>query len=204
MKPTTLSLAAILLALIPISSFAQMDERPPGIYSVFNGQSTALPYSYSARASSGFSVNNTSVGFSIYRYKGVSSGVMADSTFVLVIDPDKAVGVVTPWKFNCFIKYMTPDDVLILPLEVNEKKKRREYDPGVSVGYTIGPVSIGGVATAQQRAGFSWEMISDNSFKITVPGLPPGEYGIIFRLAKLGSFEYSSLFGFTVPEAVKE
>lgn len=196
MKIHAALLASLALALLPVKSFAQLDERKPGIYAVRGGESVQLPYGYGLY--SGFGVGPAS--FLRYHYDGESSGVAADSTFVLVVDPKKKVGSVTPKKFDCFTRNLTPEDIVFLPLDVNEERQCREYDPGVVIGYSAGPVTVAANAAIQERAGFEWEMISDNSFKITVHGLNPGEYGIAFRLSKLASFNYNAIFGFKVPE----
>lgn len=196
-------IAVLALFVIPVKSFAQLDERAPGIYTVVGEESIPLPYIYGMESGSSVGIGIVSIGSAKFTYKGATSGVNASDTFVLVIDPEKKTGSASPKKFDMFLKTMTPEDMMFLPLTTNEKKQRREYDTGTGVGIGIGPVGIGTNTENKERNGFEWEMISDNSFKIKVSDLAPGEYGIIFRQTKIGQFMYNNLFGFTVPEAVE-
>jgi len=156
MKIHAALLASLALALLPVKSFAQLDERKPGIYAVRGGESVQLPYGYGL--TSGFGVGPAS--FVKYRYDGESSGVTADSTFVLVVDPKKKSGIVLPKKFDCFLKDLTPEDIVFLPLDVNEERECREYNPGVVIGYSAGPVTVAANASIQERAGFETKYFS--------------------------------------------
>jgi len=196
-------IAVLALFILPVKSFAQLDERTPGIYAVVGEQSTPLPYIYGTTSGGSVGIGIVSIGSTKINYKGVTSGVNASGTFVLVIDPNKKTGSATPKKFDMFVKNMTPEEVLIVPLTTNAKKDRREFDSGLGIGIGAGPVGVGMNTENKERNGFEWEMISDNSFKIKVSGLTPGEYGIVFRQGKIGSYMYNNLFGFTVPEAVE-
>lgn len=205
MKKRVFLLAILALSFIQFDSFAQLDERKPGIYTIVGEDSFPLSYSYAIGTGSGVGIGPVTIGSSKYNYKGITSGVIASDTFVLVIDPEKkSGGSVSPKKFDCFHAKMTPDDILILPLVTNAKKDRREYNTGTSIGIGVGAgaVSVGAGANTEnkERASFEWERITDNSFKIKVSGLWPGEYGIVFRYAKLGTFDYAPLFGFTIPD----
>jgi len=185
------------LALISFTSYAQKDERAPGLYTVVGEESIPLSYSRSGGGSVSVGTMGVTVGHDTYKYSGTTSGVNASNTFILVINPDKRTGVITGKKFDMFIKGMTPDNMLLLPLVVNQKKERREYDAGTTVGIANARINT----SSQDRIQFTWEQISDNSFKIVVEDtLIPGEYGFIFRTSKLSQFNYSALLCFTVPE----
>lgn len=206
MKRRIFLFAILAFSFISFDSFAQLDERKPGIYAIVGEDFYPLSYSYAVGTGSSVGIGPVSIGTTKYNYKGETSGVIASDTFVLVIDPEKkSGGTISSKKFDCFHYKMTPDDMLILPLVTNIKKQRREYDPGtgIGIGVGVGAVSVGAGATVggeTERAGFEWERITDNSFKIKVSGLLPGEYGIVFRIAKLGTFNYAPLFGFTIPD----
>lgn len=200
MKARIFIAAALALALLPTKSFAQMDERQPGIYTVVGQESRPLSYVYQLSASGSVGIMGVNVGHDTYKYKGTTSGVIASDTLVLVIDPSKNKGVITPKKFDIFVKSMTPDNIMILPLTVNEKKQRREYDAGTTIGIANASIKT----KSLQRIQFEWEQISDNSFMIKVADLTPGEYGVIFRMSKLGQFDFNALLGFTIPEKAVE
>jgi len=195
MKTRYIIAAIVAFTFFSIASSAQTDEHTPGIYTLVGEEYVPLNYIYGS-AAPGITV--AGVGREKYNYKGVSSGVNASDTFILVIDPKKKSGVVSQKKFDYFWKGMTPEDMLVLPLVTNQKKDRREYDAGIVIGAGSGSVSGGINLENNERAGIEWEQISDNSFKIKVNGLEKGEYGIIFRTAKIASFMYQPLFGFTI------
>lgn len=201
---TKLLFSALLLLLLPLNAFAQMDERKPGIYSVVDGKSTPLLYTFSTNIKMGMSIGPVGFGDTKCCYKGVTSGVNASDTLVLVINPKLVAGVMAPTMYTNFYPNMTPEDMLILPLIVNNKKQRREYDSGLALCVYIGPIVMGGTANDATHPTFKWERISDNSFMINTTGLGPGEYGVIFRPHKLQSHEYGYLFGFTIPEPAEE
>ena len=82
---------------------------------------------------------------------------------------------------------MTPANIIIVPLEVVDGK--RIYNGGRT---------IEGINTVRkERIDFEWEMVADNTFEITA-NFEPGEYAIIFRPAKLGEFDFTSIYGFYV------
>jgi len=195
MKTKIIIAALVALAFFPIVSSAQSDEHAPGIYTLVGEEYIPLTYIYGSEAPG---VTVVGVGRQKYNYKGVSSEVNASDTFILVIDPNKKTGVISAKKFDYFWKGMNPEDMLVLPLITNQKKNRREYDAGITIGVGSGSVSGGINLENKERATIEWEQITDNSFKIKVPNLEPGEYGFIFRIAKASSFMYESLFGFTI------
>jgi len=188
--------AALLMAVLPVSSFAQMDEHKPGLYSVSGEEYTPLPYSYNIAIGGGVGIGGVSVGHTVFKYKEETSGVVSNGTFLLVIDPAKKSAIISKNKFEVFYKNMNPDNMLVLPLTVNLKNHRREYDCGTTVG--VGNIKVN--TKNEIRYPFEWEQISDNSFLIKVSNLTPGEYGFAFRISKLAQFEYNGILGFTIPE----
>jgi len=197
MKARIVISALVALAFFPIVSSAQSDEHAPGIYALVGEEYVSLPFIHGT-AAPGLAV--AGVGKNKYNYKGASSGVNASDTFILVIDLNKKTGVVTPKKFDSFCKDMTPEDLQVLPLITNIKKDRREYDCGLTIGATSGVSGVSGGINLEKKDHLptEWEQITDNSFKIKVPNLESGEYGIIFRTTKLSSYFYEFLFGFTI------
>lgn len=172
------------------SAYAQMDEREPGIYAIVGEESIPLVYSNGTTSVSSTGILGVELGKRKCTYKGASSGIIASDTFVMVIDPEKK-GIVKNMKsYNPFIKSMTPNNVLVIPLIADKKKRTFEE------GKTIAGINV----TVKDRMDFEWEQISDNSFEIRVLNLIPGEYGFIFRATRLAEFDYSGLFGFTITE----
>jgi len=195
MKARLIIAIFVALAFFPIVSSAQSDEHAPGIYALVGEEYVPLNYVYGSAAPS---IMVAGVGREKYNYKGVSSGVNASDTFILVIDLNKKSGVISPKRFDCFYKSMTPEDLIVLPLITNNKKDRREYDAGIVIAASSGSISGSINLGDNDRASIEWEQITDNSFKIIVPNLEPGEYGFVFRISKMSSFLFSSLFGFTI------
>ena len=190
-KSVLLTAAAIAVALLANSfkAYAQMDERAPGIYAVIDGESTPLTYTNGGTSTSSTNVLGVEIGKRKQTYKGETSGVQATDTFVLVINPEKKAITKTLKTYDPFIKTLTPDDLIIVPLEV--QKNKRVYNEGVSLqGFNL---------DSKGRVPFEWEQISDNSFIITAAMLP-GEYGIVFKPARLGEYDFNSIFGFFVAE----
>lgn len=183
-------LSAVLVLLMCIPAIAQNDPREPGLYSVIGDDSTLL-----TTVRGGVDTKSTGfMGIEIEKkrieYKGVTSDTVSYGTFVMVCDMNKKNIVQTMNKYDLFVKSMTPDNIIIVPLQVF-KDKKRIYDEGKSVQ---------GINTQQhERVEFSWEQISDNSYRI-VCNPEPGEYAIVFREAKLGAFNFNTVFDFTVPE----
>ena len=46
---------------------------------------------------------------------------------------------------------------------------------------------------------FEWEQIDDVTFRISFEAAP-GEYAVVFKAAKLGDYDFASIYGFTVAE----
>ena len=171
-----------------INADAQMDEREPGLYAIVGEESIPLVYSNGTASVSSTGILGVELGKKKCTYKEPTSGVLASGTFVMVINPEKK-GITRSMKsYEPFIKTMTPNNILVLPLTVD--KNKRVYEEGK----TIEGINI----SVKDRMDFEWEQISDNSYEIRVLNLIPGEYGFVFRPAKLGEFDYSAIFGFTV------
>jgi len=198
MKTHLILATAIALSLFSIKSFAQQNELKPGIYSVVDSVYTPLSYvCANPRASfgAGSKVGNFSVGGELVRsdlhYKGVTSGVVATNKIVLVIDPEKKTGWVTPKRFDAFTKRLSPEDMIIIPLLTNHKKDRREYEQGTIISVILDQVE-------PECAHFEWKKTSENTFEITLFDLIPGEYGVVFRLTDISPYSYANIFGFTI------
>jgi len=194
-----LNFAAILFLMsMSLTASAQQDERTKGIYAIVNGESIPLSFTYGTGGGdfgTGAGIGNVSMNIvlakSTFHYKGVHSGIVASDTFVLVVDPKKNSGIITPKKFDYFIKKMTPNDMIVVPVFTNEKKQRREFDPGTIVDMLKH-------LKDNYSEQFQWTKISDNSFEIKVNELTPGEYGIVFRIPGTMSYSFDHLFGFTI------
>lgn len=185
MKHIVTVIAACLL--FASASFAQSEKLTPGIYAVVDSTATHLSYTLGTVASSGVNIIGVEVGNTKFNYKGETSGVKATGKFVMVIDPEKKAIRKTPKVYDPFIKSMTPELIIIVPLEV--VKGKRVYDEGTS---------LQGINTRKKtRADFEWELIDENTYGITA-SLEPGEYAVIFKPAKLGSFDFGSIYGFYV------
>ena len=169
------------------TSFAQSEKLAPGIYAIVDGTATHLSYTPGTAANTGFNVIGVEVGKTKFSYKGESSGVRATGKLVMVIDPEKKAIRQTPKVYDPFIRSMTPELIMIVPLEV--VKNKRIYDEGTSVQ---------GINTKKKtRAEFQWELIDENTYEIT-SDLQPGEYAVVFKAAKLGGYNFSCIYGFTV------
>ncbi len=190
-KSFYLIFAALLCTLsFTVNAYAQMDEREPGLYAIVGEESIPLTYSNGTTSVTSTGILGVELGKKKCTYKGPSSGVVAADTFVLVIDPEKKSIVRNTKSYYPFIKTMTPNNMLVLPLSV--VKDKRIYEEGK----TIAGINV----SVKDRMDFEWEQISDNSFEIHVQNLIPGEYGFIFRATKLAEFEYSAILGFTFQE----
>ncbi|MCQ2153872.1 MAG: hypothetical protein MJY44_04820 [Bacteroidales bacterium] len=194
MKRLEIFAAALAGALLVTVSASAQDERlAPGIYAVVDGTPTHLTYTPAVNVKSGINVIGVEVGNSRFDYKGETSGVTATGKFIMVIDPERKVLRKTPKIYDPFVKTMTPDLIMIVPLEV--VKGKRVYDRGVSVQ---------GIDTRKHnRMEFQWELVDENTFEITA-ALLPGEYAFVFKPAKMGSYDFSSIYGFTCPQPEKE
>ena len=185
-----ISLALFCAMFFSNNSFAQMDWREPGIYAVFGGESTPLTYTNGMANSSSTNIIGVEIGKKKFSYKGTESGVSASDTLVLVINPEKKAITKSLKAYDPFIKSMTPNNIIIVPLLVD--KNKRIYDEGASLeGIRL---------KVKGRIDFEWEQISDNSYEMRLQNIVPGEYGVIFRPATLGEFDFTGIFGFTYVE----
>ena len=190
MKKITVFATIVFALSFSTKSFAQMDERVPGLYAIVGEQSIPLTFTNGTVHNATTGVLAVEVGKNYCTFKEPTSGVIASDTFVMVIDLEKKAIVKTLKSYFPFVKSMTPNNLLILPLSV--EKNKRIYEEGK----TINGINV----SVKDRMDFEWEQISDNSFEIHVQGLIPGEYGIVFRPARLGEFDYSAIFGFSIAE----
>ncbi|MBQ0150050.1 MAG: hypothetical protein KBT08_05470 [Bacteroidales bacterium] len=166
---------------------AQSENLTPGIYSIIDGNATHLTYANGAAISSSNNLLGVEIGNTKFKYKGETAEVKVVDKIVMVINPDKKVIKKTTKEYDPFIKSMTPANIIIVPLEVVDGK--RIYNGGRT---------IEGINTVRkERIDFEWEMVADNTFEITA-NFEPGEYAIIFRPAKLGEFDFTSIYGFYV------
>lgn len=187
---TGITLAAVLLSvLFHFNAYAQLDARPPGLYAVVDEMSIPLKYT---RGTVSVESEMLDIASRIYVYDGETSGVEVSDNFVLVLDPKRKMKNRMLTADDIFFKNMDPRNMLVLPLTVEREMCQRVYDGGFG--------ALDPLADVDPKMEFDWEQISDNSYRITVHHLTPGEYGIVFRLSKLTLFNYSSLFPFTVPE----
>lgn len=173
-----------------VNAYAQMDERQPGLYAIVGDESIPLTFSNGTTSVSTTGILGVEVGRTRCIYRKPSSGVEASDMFVMVIDPEQKAFVKKLKSYKPFFKKMTPNDVLVLPLTVDGNKRIYEE------GKTIAGINI----SIKDRMDFEWEQITDNSYEIHVQNLIPGEYGFVFRPSKLGEFDYSAIFGFTITE----
>ncbi len=169
------------------AAFAQSEKLAPGIYAIIDSTATHLSYTPGVAANSGINVIGVELGRTKFTYKGESSGVNATGKFVLVIDPEKKGIRKTPKIYDPFIKSMTPELIMIVPLEV--VKNKRVYDE---------ETSIQGINTKKKtRVEFQWKIVDEYTYEITAD-LQPGEYAVVFKPAKLGAYDFSSIYGFYV------
>ena len=182
-----ISLALFCAVLFSTNSFAQMDWREPGIYAVVGGESTPLTYTGGMTTTNSTNIVGVEIGKKNFSYKGAESGGSASDTLVLVINPEKKVITKSFKSYDPFVKSMTPNTIIIVPLSVD--KNKRVYDEGKS----INGIKLG----TKGRIDFEWEQISDNSYEMRLQNIVPGEYGVIFRPATLGEFDFTGIFGFT-------
>lgn len=170
------------------AAFAQEEKPAPGIYAVVDSAYTHLTYTPGVSHQGGVNILAVEVGHSRYTYKGDSSGVNADGKFIMVIDPKSRMLIKTPKKYNPFFKDMNPNLVMIIPL--GSSKGSRYYDEGTSVqGFNT---------KKHERIAFEWELVDENTFEIRTGDLAPGEYAFVFKPAKLGAYDFTSIYGFTV------
>ena len=186
---TLLSLFALLILPTRLSAQEQepvLDERAPGIYSIVGGLSFPLSYTWGwGKHKNNYPYYDDDIIPDVcdrYAFKGLSSGVTGSDTFVMVIDPKQRSVMVGLRRYTAFHQKMSPVNILVIRLEINESKKRREYDTNNA-----------------PRLNFDWKQITDNSFEIHVYDLEPGEYAFLFRFMPLCDYHYNAIYGFSIP-----
>lgn len=188
MKKSSLALSALFIS--TIVSFAQIDGREPGLYYVNLEESVPLTYQSGINKSSGTEMLGFEISNKTIRFKGETSDTpVAQASFVLVCDLKKKSIVKTLKKYDVFVKNITPDNMILVKLDVGDGK--RFYDTGVA----INGINI----NKKERPPFEWEQITDNSWQVTA-NLEPGEYGFIFKASRLSDYDFDSIFDFTVVE----
>ncbi|MCQ2149983.1 MAG: hypothetical protein MJY45_06520 [Bacteroidales bacterium] len=171
------------------AAFAQDEKLEPGIYAVIDGNATPLSYANGIAGNTGLNVVGVEIGKVKFSYKGETSGVRAVDKLIMVINPESKNIRRTPKLYDPFIKTMTPEFIMIIPLEV--AKNKRIYDEGTSVQ---------GINTQKhERVEFQWELVDENTYEITAD-FQPGEYAIVFKPTNLGKYDFSGIYGFYVSE----
>jgi len=157
------------------------DNAGTGLYTVVEEQRIPLEYTYG-----GSCTDEGSPAYpSCFRYKGTTSNVIASNTFAYVTDPtDNAT-------FSPVNKWMNPKGLLLIPLSVDGTGQFRGYDLEV-------PASAYSTDLFT-HVEFEWEKINKNLYLIKVPDLAPGEYCFVVRRGKLGPFDFTKSYCFTVP-----
>jgi len=181
-------------AIFPSRVLAQVDEREPGLYAIVREVPIHLTYTNGITEIMSRGVFENELRYESYRYKGETSGTNAGDTFLLVIDTSKKLANKSLKKDDIFLKGMNPRHLRIIPLLVNSSNHCREYDGG--------QVLNGIKLESGERTDFEWERINDNSFIIKVIDASPGEYGFIYRTSLFVPFDYTGIFGFTIPATV--
>lgn len=169
----------------------QLPALEPGIYSIIDGVAYPLPYSNGTEVKRSTGILGFEIGSEKYKYKGETAGVdVLNNKLVMVVDPERTVIKRTLKKYDPFVKSMTPGNLIIVRLVVD--KNKRYYDAGESFeGIKLG---------SKARVEFEWELVDDNTYEISVDYFQPGEYAVVFRPATLGAYDFTGIFGFTVPE----
>ena len=128
--------------------------------------------------------------FKQYSYKGKTSANVATGSFILVRDPKQKSIVEKAKKYYPFVKTMTPDNIMLVPLKV--KKRNRIFEG-------LGRKEF--VRAKKSRATFDWEQLSDNIFHLTLyDDTPAGEYAFVFRLNNIAQYYFTSVHSFSLPE----
>ena len=171
-----------------LSASAQNDSRDPGIYYIDGETSTPLTSINATTQTSGTSFGIVDVSKQKQSYKGLTSDTPCkNAEFVVVINPEKKGATQTLKKYDPFIKSMSPELMMLLPLKV--EKKNRIFDDDRT---------IAGLKTKKEDlVPFEYEKLTDNSWKITAT-LPAGEYAWAFKIGKLGAFNLDAVFDFTM------
>jgi len=184
-----IAVICLLYAATPQSS-AKPDDHKPGIYAIVNGEYVPLPFYRGITSVSGENRGGVEITYKTYRYNGETSGVVIDSTFILVVNPDKKRVTNTLKQYDPFIRNMKPEKSKIVPLEVNAESGCREFKLGKNFE----------TLRFEEHPGmeYEWVQISDSSYKIKPTGLTPGEYCFVYRPVDIFGFDYTAIFAFTV------
>lgn len=188
-----LMLSGLVMVLFSLFAMAQDDERVPGLYAVYGEESVPLTFIQGGTSTSSSGILGFEVSKQKKEYKGVTSdtAVPQGTQFVLVCDMSRKNIVQTLKKYDVFVSSITPNHMIIVGLDV--AKKNREYDCGTKLnGFNTSKLG---------RVDFTWQQITDNSYLIQAE-LEPGEYAIVFKPAKLGDYNFDTIFDFTVTDEV--
>lgn len=182
-------LSCLVLALCSVLAVAQNDTLEPGLYAINNGEPVVMSAINGANSKTSAGILGVEIEKKEIEFKGVTSPIKTDGEFIMVCNMNKKNITRTIKKYDLFVQSMTPDNMLIVPLQVVKNKKRVYY-----AGKSVNGINT----TVKEFYDFTWERITDNSFSIRC-NLEPGEYGIVFREAKHGPYNYDTIFDFTVP-----
>lgn len=186
-----LMLSSFVMVLFSMFAVAQNDEREPGIYAVVGEESVPLTFIQGSTSNSNTGILGIEISKQKKEYKGLTSDTVVPKDFklVLVCDMNRKNITQTLKKYDVFVSSITPDHMIIVALE--PAKKNRVYDWGTA---------LNGFNTKKQgRVDFTWEQVTDNSYLIQAE-LEPGEYAVVFKPAKLGEYNFDTVFDFTVTE----
>lgn len=182
-------ISALASALLCLNLSAQNESLEHGLYAICDGTPVEMQAIGGITHTSSKSILGIELGNKKYEYKGATSKIQASGEFLMVCDSTKAF-VVKPGKsYNPCVKSITPDNIIIVPLEV-VKNKSRVYEAGKSIN--------GFNTTQKERVDFSWEQVEDRTYHI-ICDPEPGEYCIAFRLTTLGEYDFTRVFDFTIP-----
>jgi len=185
------------LLLCSIMLQAQSETLKPGLYAMKNECLVPLKFSHSVSTVEGRNTMGTEIVYETYRFRGLSSGIEASGTFILVIDPKKKEVVKKFSEYNPFIKNIKPSRMTIVPLKINTQKQCREYCPGMKLeGLNV---------EGRDEMEFDWKAIGTGIYQIEVHNLKAGEYAIFFTTSKINGPDFTAMFGFTIsdPNQVK-
>ena len=186
MKRIILSIVTV-FALAAVCDAAQKKDGPkPGIYSVKDTQLTAMVKQKSTEVCS--ELDWDLFVTQKFQYRGSKAKMTAEGDFLLVCNPSKKKPLVTLRKFAVFTKKLTPDDMMIVPLDVRWNK--RVYDCSKLHSHR-GKVQW-------NQVDFTWEKVDECTYRIK-SYLEPGEYAIVFRYnLPSWNFDFSHAFPFRV------
>lgn len=183
----TFLIVSALMALMTFSAAAQDGSAlEPGLYNIVEGTPTLMSTQRGTQVSTD---DNDMLLLTKFNYAGVSSGIISDGQFLMVCDPAKKNPLVTLNKYGIFTSKLTPEDMMIVPLTV--EKKRRSYD--CRKLKTVGLTKVEWI-----KMDFDFEEVSECTYRITAD-LPRGEYAAVFRYTlPVWNFDFNQVFPFTV------